>query len=54
MKAIKIRFVYRKNKGFYNIQRKGFFGSWKYIGYSDIATGKKPFWRKLLYLFGVE
>lgn len=40
MKTIKIRFVYKKNKGFYNIQRKGFFGSWKDIGYSvDMGYG---------------
>lgn len=39
MRTIKIRFV--KNKiGSYNIQRKGWFGRWKYLGYSvDMGYG---------------
>jgi hypothetical protein len=39
MRTIKIRFVKNK-KGYYNIQRKGWFGKWKYIGYSvDMGYG---------------
>ena len=39
MKTIKIRFV-KNNKGSYNIQRKGLFGRWKYLGYSvDMGYG---------------
>jgi hypothetical protein len=39
MRTIKIRFV--KNKtGSYYIQRKGWFGRWKYIGYTvDMGYG---------------
>ena len=39
MRTIKIRFVKNK-RGNYNIQRKGWFGRWKYIGYSvDMGYG---------------
>jgi hypothetical protein len=39
MKTIKIRFV-KNNKGYYYIQRKGWFGRWKDIGYSvDMGYG---------------
>jgi hypothetical protein len=39
MRTIKIRFV-KNNKGSYNIQRKGLFGGWKYLGYSvDMGYG---------------
>ena len=39
MKTIKIRFV-KNQRGNYNIQEKGWFGRWKYIGYSvDMGYG---------------
>jgi hypothetical protein len=39
MRTIKIRFV-KTNKGNYYIQRKGWFGRWKDIGYSvDMGYG---------------
>jgi hypothetical protein len=39
MKTIKIRFVKRPS-GYYNIQKKGLFGRWKYLGYSvDMGYG---------------
>ena len=39
MRTIKIRFV-KNQRGNYNIQRKGWFGRWKYIGYSvDMGYG---------------
>jgi len=39
MRTIKIRFV-KNQRGNYNIQRKGWFGRWKDIGYSvDMGYG---------------
>ena len=39
MRKIKIRFV-KNQRGNYNIQRKGWFGRWKDIGYSvDMGYG---------------
>ncbi len=39
MRTIKIRFV-KNQRGNYNIQRKGIFGRWKYLGYSvDMGYG---------------
>ena len=39
MRKIKIRFVKNK-RGSYYIQRKGWFGRWKYLGYSvDMGYG---------------
>lgn len=39
-KTIKIRFIYRKGYNNYAIQRKTWWGGWKYIGYTiDMGYG---------------